>query len=618
MRRTSFLALFVLTLLLCQTYPASASDPDWIEVKSEHFRVITDAGEKKGRQVADRFEEMRSAFALMFRRKTLNEPVPLTIIAFRNTREIRQYSPIFQGKVVELAGFFVPGGDENFVAIDMSREGSWETVRHEYAHDLLNANYPETAPWFDEGFAEFLSSLTLTEKEAQLGAPIPEAATLAQGKKLGLLELFEVQHHSETYNKSGQRREMFYVQSWLVVHYLFDTDQTGKASRYFTLINAQRVPVPEAVQTAFGMSVTEMDKAVLDYLRGNKVKIRLFDLKNQMAVSKDTTVRALSPLEARAELADLHLHSPEYGQVAVKEFEAIVAEDASQTNAQRGLGYAYVRQNDYAKAAEHLGAAARLGSRDPKVYFYTAVMLQQKDPMAMTSPVLVSNLRRAVELDPQYADAYAMLGTSLLNSGSYAEAEADLARAVALQPRNDLYRLNYGIALCNQQKFDEGKASLSMVENSSNPEIARQAQQMIESLKKADGRRMEVMGSDGPPPAASQGDAARSLRITSEEPPESRSAAERASTDTPTAPAAPVKISFLQGKLISVDCSESRSAILNVSSGGKTYKLKVADRDTVILIGRDSFSCGWTQMKVALNYTPTAADEGRVVSLELQ
>ena len=96
------------------------------------------------------------------------------------------------------------------------------------------------------------------------------------------------------------------------------------------------------------------------------------------------------------------------------------------------------------------------------------MLLQQEDPAALTSPEVATNLRHAIELDPQYADAYAMLGLSLMNSRTFpAEAESNLARAVALSPRNDLYRYNYAVALLNQQQIDKGEAMLNLVLHSS-------------------------------------------------------------------------------------------------------------------------------------------------------
>lgn len=36
-------------------------EQEWVEVHSPNFSVVTDAGEKKGRQVAMRFEQMRAS-----------------------------------------------------------------------------------------------------------------------------------------------------------------------------------------------------------------------------------------------------------------------------------------------------------------------------------------------------------------------------------------------------------------------------------------------------------------------------------------------------------------------------------------------------------------------------
>ena len=589
---------YLLLLLLLISRFVLAADSGWLEVRSEHFSVITDAGEKNGRQIAEHFEQMRAAFGLLFGRGKINEPVPLQIIGFRNTRELRQYSPLFHGKVVELAGFFAPGEDKNFVAIDMSRENSWETVMHEYAHVLLNSNYRPTAPWFDEGFAEFFSTMKVADVSIEVGAVIPEAAVLAQGKKLGLLDLLQVQHHSETYNEKGQSRDMFYVESWLVVHYLFDTDQMQKAFQYFTLANDQAVPVSDAVQSAFGMPVVQLEKVILDYLRANKVKVKHYTFKHQIVTSQQATARPLDPQEARAQLADLHLHEEDYGALAIKEFEAIVSENPNEFNAQRGLGYAYLRERNFAKATEHLQAAARLGSKDPRVYFYTAVLLQEQNPVAMGSAELVQNLRRAIELDPQYADAYALLGVSLLNSGAYAEAEVSLARAVALSPRNEMYRLNYALVLLNRQKVAEAKTALSAVAHSATPQVAEQAGQMLQQINTYENR--PALGAAAGRPRISQPEA--------KGPPDNE----------PTVPSAPATVGYLKGILVEVDCSAPPAAVLTVTSGGKTWKMKVANSDHVVLIGADKFSCSWSHKKVALNYSPTAANEGRVISVEIQ
>ena len=43
-----------------------AGDAQWVEIRSPNFSVITDAGDKRGRDVALHFEQMRSVFGYRF------------------------------------------------------------------------------------------------------------------------------------------------------------------------------------------------------------------------------------------------------------------------------------------------------------------------------------------------------------------------------------------------------------------------------------------------------------------------------------------------------------------------------------------------------------------------
>src|SRR3984893_15034759 len=140
--------------------PLLAGEPQWVEVRSPNFSVVTDAGEKRGREVAMRFEQMRGVFGALLTKANVNLPVPLQIVAFRNTREMRQVAPLFKGKPTQVAGLFQGGTDRSFIMLDMSVENHWAVVFHEYAHELMNGNlHTATAPWFEEGFAEYFSSI---------------------------------------------------------------------------------------------------------------------------------------------------------------------------------------------------------------------------------------------------------------------------------------------------------------------------------------------------------------------------------------------------------------------------------------------------------------------------
>jgi hypothetical protein len=88
------------------TVPAFAGEPKWIEVKSPQFSVVKDSGAKRGREVAIRFEQMRAVFGALLMNPNSNLPVPLQIVAFRNTKELRQFAPLWHGKPTEVTGYF--------------------------------------------------------------------------------------------------------------------------------------------------------------------------------------------------------------------------------------------------------------------------------------------------------------------------------------------------------------------------------------------------------------------------------------------------------------------------------------------------------------------------------
>src|SRR6202522_1471697 len=109
---TSIIALPNLT-------PLFAGEPQWVEVRSPNFSVVTDAGEKRGREVAMRFEQMRAVFGALMTNSKVNLPVPLQIAAFRNAKEWRQFAPLFNGKPIEAAGLFQQRSDGSFLLLDM-------------------------------------------------------------------------------------------------------------------------------------------------------------------------------------------------------------------------------------------------------------------------------------------------------------------------------------------------------------------------------------------------------------------------------------------------------------------------------------------------------------------
>lgn len=263
-RRGRFtLLLFAVTASRTLVPFALAAEPQWIEIKSPHFSVVTDAGEKRGRDAAVRFEQMRAVFGALMTKATVNLPVPLQIVAFRNGKELRQVVPLWHGKPIKVAGLFQPGPDRSFIMLDMSVENPWTVVFHEYAHQLMNGVLTaEIDPWFEEGFAEYFSTIEVDGKQARVGkVPEYEYDILREEGFAKVADLLKVQHNSATYNESGDHRTIFYAESGILVHYLYDNGLIPKLATYFTLKIDKGLSVEDAVQQTFGMSAAQFDKA---------------------------------------------------------------------------------------------------------------------------------------------------------------------------------------------------------------------------------------------------------------------------------------------------------------------------------------------------------------------
>ena len=181
-----------------------------------------------------------------------------------------------------------------------------------------------------------------------------------------------------------------------------------------------------------------------------------------------------------------------------------------------------------------------------------------------------------------------------------------MQQAVAISPRNAEYRFNLATLYLANRQVDQAIAVLQALRGTDSPGLAsrveaalQQAQQFQQALKAGGPNSLVVR-------RAGEGDDTE----THEQ--ELRPAASALS-----AKAAPVK--FLKGTLTNADCTATPpSVLLTVTSGKNTWKMTVPDRNHLVLIGADEFSCSWNKEKVAVNYRDTAEGTGSVISLEIQ
>src|SRR5580693_3163362 len=293
---TSVRVLLAGCVLLLSLASRAAEPSPWLEIHSTHFTVITDAGDRKGKEVAVRFEQMRAVFAVLLMKERLHEPLPLTIIAFKNDKDYYQTAPLRHGQPIngqaidsqpiDVPGFFLPGEDQNFIVLNLAEPESWRAVAHDFAHLLLNYNYPVAPGWFDEGLAEYFGSIRVDDKQYEIGGDPelhsaftedllqnqhevrnpPKSLTELLGGQvwLALPDLLTMKHDTSTFTESTHHT-LFYAQSWMTVHYLLHEKKLPETGTYFNLVENQHVPVDQAIQKAYGVTAAQFSQAVKDY-----------------------------------------------------------------------------------------------------------------------------------------------------------------------------------------------------------------------------------------------------------------------------------------------------------------------------------------------------------------
>jgi tetratricopeptide (TPR) repeat protein len=619
---------------------------------------------------------MRSVFGLLLARNRINMSEPVDIIAFRSDEEYSKVVPNRQGPAIA-SGFFLPGQDRNYFVLNLSKEDSWRAISRDFAAVFLNYNYPPTQTWFDEGFAEYFSSLRLDATQAVIGGD-PESFTelLNAQEWLPIPELF-TKHLESPAGKEVSCHTLFYAESWMVMHYLLNQNKLSETGTYFDLVENQGIPADQAIQKAYSVSATQFEQAVKGYFHslpqpspavetakkpgaGSLASSAGGSLLPGVAPAEQigSSTQELPLAEGRALIAEMSVRLPEHRDQAVQELESIAAQPkGDNVVARRALAWAHMEKKEFDRAIEELKRGAELNPKDPWLHFYLALVRSRAAQFANRAieglPNMMQDVRLVLDWDPEFAEARAMLAMAQLEGGGVHAAMDSMRGAIQLSPRNQSYLLNMAQIYLAGKNWDAATALLVRLKNGPDPQLAKAASEQLEGLP-----MLKKYGSVAQSAASPQPQETTSAPLSSSTPSPSSSSTpstapsassstpgsstskkptaaqpkaggqnaqpannEEASADQPEQPVAPQPdrrtIQYVKGKLIAVDCSHAPSAILTVSAGAKLLKLRTEDYKSLTLIGADNFSCEWRSRTVSVNYRAGGKADGDLVSVEL-
>ncbi len=472
--------LFCLLPLLLGAIASARDQPEnWIEVRSPHFLVISNASEKQARNVADQFERMREVFRKALLRMQDDSGAPITVIAAKDEKTFRTLEPqayLKKGQL-KLGGLFFHSADKNFILLRLDAAGQhpYSMVYHEYTHFLARSVEQWLPLWLNEGLAQFYQNTTIRDKDVLLGEPSAENLYLLQTVPLlPLPTLLAVERNSPEYHEE-HKGWMFYAESWALTHYLMMKDfhdRTTILSDYLELVRQEVDPVTAATRS-FG-DLTALQADLSNYVRQRAFNV--FKMQGSVTVNSAAfKVQPLTPAQANALQADFLAYNRRDADARAL-LQTVLQDDPGNVLAQETMGYLEFQAGHRDQARTWYEKAVKLDSQSFLAHYYYAALTMEGAVEGNRAAQVESSLRTAIKLNPSFAPAYNQLAMFFgMRHENLQEAYTLSLMAVQLDPGNVGYRLNSANVLLASQR---GTDAIAVIQNAvkvakSPEEIAR-------------------------------------------------------------------------------------------------------------------------------------------------
>ncbi|MCP9493467.1 MAG: tetratricopeptide repeat protein [Pyrinomonadaceae bacterium MAG19_C2-C3] len=456
------------------TAVAPAKDT-WTRIRTKNFVLVGNANEKDIRKVGAQLEQFQDALSRLLSNAKFTSSKPTTVVVFKNDGAYKPYKPLYNGKPASVAGYFQPGEDVNYITLTPERAGEnpYATIYHELVH-LMVENTLRTVPaWLNEGIAELYSTFEIADgdKKVTLGRPLTHHILTLREKFIPLDVLFQVDGRSPLYNEKD-KQGIFYAESWALMHYLMFDDNAARRPQLGKFIGGLTAgrPVADSFRDAFQTDYKTMEKQLQKYVRGSSYVMQQFKFEESLKRDEEMQSSVLSEAEALAYLGDLLLHINRT-DVAEKHLKDALALDGKLASAHASLGMVYVRARDFDRARASLEQAVAANSGNYLAHYYYALALSRAGMDANnlvsgyspdTIAKMKAELKRAIELAPDYAESHSLLAfVHLIAGDDLDEGVRAVTRARRLAPGRADYAFTLAQLQMRQRKFAEARNTIS-------------------------------------------------------------------------------------------------------------------------------------------------------------
>ena len=401
--------LLISLLVLSWTLPLQAADSDWIQIQTPRYTVLSQLPDSQTRRWANEFDDFIDTALSMIGGSDKNL-TPLTVLLFSSDRGFTPYKPPQPDGTVakNIVGVFNRQPTWSVAGVSDRGDASEgrRTLFHEGMHWLASADPGARPTWLNEGLAEMFSTFERRPDTVNFGKPIPEH--VYQLRTYNLLPMDDFLSQRGSLLEKEHLTQMFYAQSWLLVHYLWMSTDPGRREQWGKYLNIYRTRSPsEAAREVFGEDLSVLGKALQIYI--GRPTMGYVRLPRPPGRSLPET-RPASPLDVQLALGKLALGATDQ---SLSEAHAAKAEKlAAQAPGLFELRAAIAkRDKDRVAAVSAARRAVALGSSDADMYLLVADDLMRDDPTGDKARLerVVEMSELALNANPRLLQGYALL-----------------------------------------------------------------------------------------------------------------------------------------------------------------------------------------------------------------
>jgi tetratricopeptide (TPR) repeat protein len=472
----------------------------WSSIRSKNFLLVGDADEAQMRVVAEKLEKFREALARVLPGLKFDAAIRTNVIVFKDPAGYRPFKPKRPDGSPDdaVAGYFLGGDDVNYITLSVAGDKGdpYQTIYHEYVHFVLRTSFGDSIPpWLDEGVAQYYETLKLIDdRNIEIGGVPGNKLVLLKQNALIPFKTFLATDGIALHSQGDDPRNMFYAQSWAFIHYLMQHDGLDRVMS----LPAGRDPAERLP----GSDVEKLEKDLRSYLDQPSLPVKTIALERPISAASILDSSSVSEADSNAYLGDLLYHADRLAE-AEPYLRRAIALDPNSSLGNMSLGLLLMRKDSFIEARKRLEIAIAHDKSNFLAYFNYAYAISRESEGADgkidgysgdAAARMRSALKKAIELEPRYAESYRLLAfLNYVNDWDLDEAASLLKKGLALRPANQDFEILLARIELAQEKYDDARVlAEKLAKTASEANIRADADEILKTVGQYTKARVEI------------------------------------------------------------------------------------------------------------------------------